>query len=212
MKHEKICWRYHHLTHKYQNSQSYDVRFLRYSVRQTEFFVILSHFLPFYHLPWCENQNFEKKKKEKEKKCLEILSFYTYMCTINEDLIIYGSWNIRCNRQEFFSFWAIFALSAPWQPRKSKFKNWKKHLQVLSFYTFAPQWCMVPETWSATDIIFSHSKLFFAFTPCGSRKSKFWKNEKTTQDIILQMCTINDSHMMYGSSGMECNKQNFMSF
>ena len=93
-----------------------------------------------------------------------------------------------------------------------KIKNWKKHLQVLSFCTFAPQWCMVPEMWSATDIIFSHSELFFAFTPCGSRKSKFWKNEKTTQDIILQMCTINDSHMMYDSSGMECNKQNFMSF
>ena len=33
-----------------------------------------------------KNQNFEKKRK-----CLEILSFSTYMCTINEDHMIYGS-------------------------------------------------------------------------------------------------------------------------
>ena len=31
-------------------------------------------------------------------------------------------------------------------------------------------------------------------------KPKFWKNEKNPEDlIILQMCTINDNHMMYGS-------------
>ena len=32
----------------HQKSQSYDVCFLRYGVRQTEVFVILDHFLPFY--------------------------------------------------------------------------------------------------------------------------------------------------------------------
>ena len=32
-------------------------------------------------------QNFEKKIK----KWLKILSFYAYMCTINEDHMIYGS-------------------------------------------------------------------------------------------------------------------------
>ena len=73
--------------------------------------VILGHFLPFYHSPPNdpENQNFEEKKW---KKCLEILSFYTYMCTINEDMI-YGSWNIRCNKQKFLSFWTILDLLAP---------------------------------------------------------------------------------------------------
>ena len=69
---------------------------------------------------------------------------------------------------------------------------------------------MVPEIWRTTDIVFCHSEPFFALLPpYGPRKSKFWKNEKTTQDIILlQMCTINDSHMMYGSWDMECNTQN----
>ena len=48
LKNEEICWRYHHYTHAHQKSQSYHVRFLRYGVRQTEFFVILDCFLPFY--------------------------------------------------------------------------------------------------------------------------------------------------------------------
>ena len=47
LKNEKICWRYHRFTHVYQKSQPYDVRFLRYGVRQAEFFVILGNFLPF---------------------------------------------------------------------------------------------------------------------------------------------------------------------
>ena len=86
-KHEKIYGRYH-FQHVYQKSQSYDVWFLRHRVRQTEFFVILDYFLPPPHTNDPENQNFEKKT---EKKCLEILSFHTYMCTINEDHMMYGS-------------------------------------------------------------------------------------------------------------------------
>ena len=47
---------------------------------------------------------------------------------------------------------------------------------------------MVPEIWSATDIIFCHSWLFFGLLPpYGPRKSKFWKKklEKTPEDIII---------------------------
>ena len=97
-----------------------------------------------------------------EKKCLEILSFYIYMCTINEDCMIYGSWNIRCDWQEFLSFWVIFC----------------------------------------------------PFIPLTMQKIKILKLKKTPVDIIiLQMCTINDSHMMYASwDNMECNGQNFLSF
>ena len=64
--------------------------FLRYGVRQTEFFVILGDFFallpPPIPLNDPKNQNFEKNLK----KCLEI-SFYTLMCNINEDHMIYGS-------------------------------------------------------------------------------------------------------------------------
>ena len=44
---EKNTWRYYHFTHLHHKWQSYDVWFLRYGVQQTEFFVILDHFLPF---------------------------------------------------------------------------------------------------------------------------------------------------------------------
>ena len=46
--------------------QSFDVWFLRYGAQQTEFFVILDCFLPFYTPMDPENQNFEKKKKMPE--------------------------------------------------------------------------------------------------------------------------------------------------
>ena len=71
-------------------------------------------------------------------------------------------------------------------------------------------WCMVPEIWSATDRIFCHYGPFFALLPpYGPRKLKFWKIKKTLQDIIiLQMFTINDSHMIYGFSDIEWNRQN----
>ena len=61
-------------------------------------------------------------------------------------------------------------------------------------------WCMVSEIWIATDIIFCHSGRF----------SKFQKNGKAPDNIIiLQMCSINDSHMMYSSWDIECDEHFF---
>ena len=65
---------------------------------------------------------------------------------------------------------------------------------------------------SATDRIFCHYGVFFALLPpYAPRKSKFWKKKQTNklEDIvILQMFTINDSHMICGFSDIECNRQN----
>ena len=73
-------------------------------------------------------------------------------------------------------------------------------------------WCMVPQIWSAKDIIFCHSGPFFALLPTyGPRKSKFFKKwEKPWRSY--HFTNINDSHMMHGSSDMECNGHNFLSF
>ena len=60
----------YHFTHVYHKWQSYNVWFLRYGAQQTEFFLILEHFLPFYPTNNPKKQNFEKIKR------LEILSFY----------------------------------------------------------------------------------------------------------------------------------------
>ena len=59
---KKFCWRYYHFTHLYEKSQSYNVWFLRYEVRQAEFFVILGYFLSFQPPDNPENQNLKLKK------------------------------------------------------------------------------------------------------------------------------------------------------
>ena len=87
-----------HVCHKWQ---SYDVWFLRYETWQTEFFVILDHFLSFYPLNNPKNQNLKNWKK-----CLEIITFLGHFLTyimINENHMIYGSWDMGSMwRTEFF--------------------------------------------------------------------------------------------------------------
>ena len=50
-------------TQVYHKWQSYDIWFLRYQLQQTDFFVILGHFLPFYPPNILENENIKKMKK-----------------------------------------------------------------------------------------------------------------------------------------------------
>ena len=47
-KNEKNKLRYYHFIHVHHKWKSYDVCFLRYKAWQTDFFVVLDHFLPFY--------------------------------------------------------------------------------------------------------------------------------------------------------------------
>ena len=76
-------------------------------------------------------------------------------------------------------------------------KKWKKHLEISSFYTHV--WCMLPDIWSATDIIFfGHFAPYFAlFTPLLTPKIKIWKKSKRAWRY--DMHNINDNHMIYGS-------------
>ena len=74
------------------------------------------HFGPFFFfLPFDPgSQNFEKMKGMPE----DIILLYIH---VYHKWKSYGSWNIRCSRQNILSFWAIFALSPPWQLGNSKF-------------------------------------------------------------------------------------------
>ena len=139
-------------------------------MQQTDFFIILDHFLPFYPPNNPKNQNFEKLKKH-----LEILSFY--MCTINENHMMYGSWDIGCDRQNFLSFWTIFCPFTPLKSWKIEIlKIWKKHLEILSFYASVPKIMIicysVPEIWRVTDVTIFHFGLFSTFTPLTAWKMK----------------------------------------
>ena len=77
-------------------------------------------FCPF-HTPPLMIPKIKILKKYEKKKPENIILLY--MCTINEDHMIYGSWDIRCNKQKLLSFWAIFCPLSPlitW-----KIKIWK---------------------------------------------------------------------------------------
>ena len=153
---EKNAWRYY-FTHLHHKWQSYDVWFLRYRARQTEFFVILDSFLPFYLPIDPENQNFIKIKII--PKGIIILHKHA----INDNHTMYGSWDIKCDGHNFLSFDTVFCSFVPLTTQK---------LKIL----------------------------------------KKWKKPTPGDIIILQWCTINDNHMMYGSWDMEHDGQDFLSF
>ena len=113
----------------YHKWQSYDIWFLSYGAWQTNFFVILDHFLPFYPPP----PPLKTRKiniLKKWKKCLQRSWFYTNVPKIM--IICYTVPEIRCMMDVIliFYFGLFFA-----QPQKLKlFKKWKKTLEISSFY------------------------------------------------------------------------------
>ena len=135
--------------------------------------------------------------KKKFKKCLGILSFYTYMCTINEDHAIYGSWNIRCNRQKFLTFWASILIT--WKIKiltlkktpgdiiilhicttndnHMMYSSWdmeRYRQNILSFWTvFLPFYLW----WTEFFVILHHCCPFTPLTTQKIKTLKKWKNQ-----------------------------------
>ena len=147
-----------------------------------------------------KNQNVEKM----EKNTWRYYHFTT--CTVNDNHMMYGSWDMECDRQNFLSFWTIFWPFNPYPLPTQKFKiliKWKKHLEVSSFYKSVPKSIIicytVPVIRRMTDVIFiSHFGLFFALlSPLRAQKIKIKKKMKKTPGdiIILDMCTKNYDHM-----------------
>ena len=69
------------------------------------FFALLPHPHPPNNL---ENQTFEKMKKKKLPG-----DTILHMRTINDNHMMYGSWNIECDELKFLSFWTIFCTFTP---------------------------------------------------------------------------------------------------
>ena len=105
----------------YHKWQSYDVWFLRYGVRQSEFFVILDYFLPFYPSNNSKNQNFEKKWRKMPEDILIL-----HMCTINENhdvrFLRYRVQQIEC----FVILYRFFPFYPPNDTENQNFETMKK--------------------------------------------------------------------------------------
>ena len=129
------------------------------------------------------------------KKPIDIIILH--MCTLNENHMMYGSWDMECDRYNFFSSWTIFAiLPLPTTQKIKMLKEWKNLLEIPSFHTSVPEMtiilCMIPEIWSATDRIFCHFRPFFALLP----KTQNFEIKKPPEDIIIfHKCTKNHDHM-----------------
>ena len=156
---QKYTWRYYHFTYVYHKWQSYYVWFLRNGVQQTYFLsfsTIVCHFNPTNNQ---DNQNFEKMKKTPG----DIITLK--MCTINDNYMMYGSWDKEYKGQKFLSFWIIFWSFTPLTTQKIKiFKIWKNRLELSSFYKSIPKIMIicytVIEIWHMTDVVF----IFWTFT------------------------------------------------
>ena len=122
------------------------------------FFALLPH--PINNL---QNQHFKWKKPG------AIIALH--QCTINDNNIMYDSWDMQHDRQEFVVILDHFLPFTPLTTRKNNIsKKRKKHLEILLCSTCVTlmiiTWRMVLEIWSVTDrISFCHFWLFFAVLP-----------------------------------------------
>ena len=93
------------------------------------------NFLSFwtFYLHFYPPNNPKNQNLKKWKTAWSIITLQ--MCTINDNHMMYGSWDMECNRQNFLSFWTIFCPFTPlWTQKIKILKKWKKHLKILSFY------------------------------------------------------------------------------
>ena len=135
---------------------------------QSETGRIFCHFGPFFALsaPW---QLGKSKFWKTEKNAWR----YYHFTHVYHKWQSYDVWflSIECNEQIFLSFWTIFCPFTPLTTQKIKIlKKWKKHLEILSFYTCVTKIRIicytVPEIWRMTDVIvIFHFGLFFALLP-----------------------------------------------
>ena len=93
-----------------------------------------------------------------------------HKCTINNNNMIYRSWDMKCTIHIFLSSWAIFSFYPPNSLKNKNFKKMEKRPGVSSFYTSVPKIMIicytVPDIWRVTGVIvIFHFGPFFALLP-----------------------------------------------
>ena len=140
-----------------------------------------------------------------------------HKCTINDNYMIYGSWDMKYNKHNFLSFLAIFALLPPPPPlflsfwaipfpfnpltaQKMKIsKKWKKKMpaDMIILHTCPKNndhmlHCSWDMARGRCNCYFSFWAIFCHFTPLTAQKMKTKKMKNKPGDIIiLHICTKN---------------------
>ena len=97
-----------------------------------------------------------------------------------------GSWDTKCDEQNFLSFYDFF----PFYPLTWKIKilkNWKKHLEISSFYTSVLKTMIICYTLDMAHngfhCYFSFWAIFYPLTSLTAWKIKILKKWKKQQEI-----------------------------
>ena len=112
-----------------------------------------------------------------------------HICTINDNHMMHGSWDMEHDKQNFLSFWTIFCPFTPYATWKSKImKKWKKTPEdIIILHTCTINYNHM--MYGSGDMKHDGQNFLFwtnfrTFNPLKTWKIKFWKNEKKHQETI----------------------------
>ena len=168
----------------YQKSQSHDVWFLIWAI-------FCPFTTPYPHPTLIPNIKFLIKNEKNAWRHYPFIHVYH-----NEDHMIYGSWNIRCNRQKFLLFQEIFfALTDLWHPEKSKFYHWEKTPgDIILFMCTKNDNHMMNGSWDIKHNRHNFLSFWTILCPFTQQIKSLKKKKKMLGDItILHKCDINDN-------------------
>ena len=146
-KNEKSNWICHHFTHCTNNH--YHMMYVSWYMECTR-----HTFLSFW-VTVCPFSPLLTPKIKIWKKCKNLVELFIllHVCTINEDHMMYGSWDIRCDKS-FLSFWAIFCPLTPLTTLNIKIlkneKNARRYHHFIQLYQ---------KSWSYATLFLRHKAL-----------------------------------------------------
>ena len=130
------------------------------------YFSFWTIFCPFISLT-AQNINIFKKMKNTPGDIIILQE-----CTKNHDHMLYSSWDMVCDRCNYFSLWVIFYTFTLLTAWKIKIKKQVKKTpgDIIIFHKCTKNYDqmmygLVPEIWCVTDVIISHFGPLFALLP-----------------------------------------------
>ena len=127
------------------------------------------------------------KKQQQQQKPEHIIILH--MGTINNNHMMFGSWDMKRDRQNFLSFWTVFCPFTPLANRKIKKKKkhpWDIIILPQSNKNHDPMlYCSLDMAHNRLNCYFSFWAIFYLFASLAAQiiqNLKKWKKNKTKQN------------------------------